>query len=299
MSIDGMENSEFLGAPERLFLFTAGNVNYGYVENAQEVTYNNIPYSSVALIDMDDLSQSLSEDSPTIEIRLDSKAPMVAQFIPYQPVSPMRVRVYRHHVDDPDGEYMTELIGEVASAALDEETGDAVLSVRMLASAFDRKVPWPAYQKQCNYVLYGPGCQVDREAYKTETTLTGVSSNRITSPDFVKDDPLWFALGYVVRVADGQVRWVIWQEDDVLVLQSPFVGAQGGDEVIAYPGCDLRKSTCEAKFDNLPRHLGFPWGPQKNPFTENIMGTGTPGGGGGGGASGSASINYNNNNSQG
>lgn len=287
MSIDIIESSQYDGAPERLFLFSVGDTNYGYVENARTVTYNNIPYASIALIEMDDIAQALSEDSPTIEIRIDSKAPMVAQFIPYQPVMPMRVRVYRHHVEDPDNEYMTELIGEVASAAIDEETGEAVMSVRMLASSFDRKVPWPAYQKQCNYVLYGPGCQVDREAYKTETTLVDVTANRIASPDFVNSDPLWFALGYVIRVADGQVRWIIWQDGDVLVLQSAFVGAKGGDEVVAYPGCNLLKSTCEEKFDNLPRHMGFPWGPQKNPFTDNIMGTGTPGGGGAGGGNGS------------
>jgi uncharacterized phage protein (TIGR02218 family) len=293
VTVDIIESSAHDGAPQRLFLFSVGNLNYGYVENAREVSYNNIPYSSIALIDMDDIAQALSEDSPTIEIRIDSKAPLVEQFIPYQPTTPMRVRVYRHHVEDPDDEYITELIGEVASAALDEETGDGVLSVRMLASSFDRKVPWPAYQKQCNYVLYGPGCQVDREAYKTETILTGVSANRITSPDFVNTDPLWFALGYVVRVIDGQVRWVIWQDADVLVLQSPFVGAQGGDEVIAYPGCDLRKITCETKYDNLDRHLGFPWGPQKNPFTDNIMGTGTPGGGAGGSVGGNSTANFN------
>lgn len=280
MSFDDIENSAYRGAPERLFLFSVGDQNYGYVERAGATTYNNIPYTALALIDMTDIAQALSEDSPTIEINLDSTAAVVAQFIPYQPAQPMRVRVYRHHVGDPDGEYLTELIGEVASAALDEETGTAMLSVRMLASSFDRKVPWPAYQKQCNYVLYGPGCQVDREAYKTETTLTDSTANRIASPDFVKPDPTWFTLGYVVRVADGQVRWVIWQDADVLTLQSPFVGAKGGDVVVAYPGCNLLKTTCHDKFNNLPRHMGFPWGPQKNPFTDNIAGTGSSGDGG-------------------
>ena len=289
MTVDVHEQGD--GSPERLFLFSVGSVNYAYLEGAEVVNRNGIDYEPLALIKMDDIEQALSEDSPTVEIEIDSKAPMVNEFIPYQPVTVMRVRVFRHHVEDEDNEYTTELIGDVVSARIDESSGNAVVSVRMVASAFDRVVPWPSYGKQCVYVPYGPGCQVDRNLFKTETTLTAVVGNKITSPDFaakaaLESDPRWFVLGYVVRVADGQRRWVIRQDDDVLTLQNPFIGATGGDEVEAFAGDDLLKSTCEGKFNNLDRHMAFPWGPQKNPFTDNIMGTGSPAGSGGSANSG-------------
>jgi len=283
MSFEDKEQSAFLGTPERLFLFTVGPLVYGYVQSAMPAAYNNITYDPVAQIDMDDIAQALSEDSPTVEIRIDASAPLVQQFIPYMPNTMMQVRVYRHHVEDADNEYKTELIADIVSASIDEETGVAILSARMLASAFDRKVPWPAYQKPCNYVVYGPGCQVNRDDFKTETLLVGIDGARISSPDFaavaaLHNDPRWFVLGYVVRLIDGQTRWIIGQEGEVLRLRSPFVGAQGGDAVVAFAGCDLLKTTCDEKFNNLPRHMGFPWGPIKNPFTDNLYGTGSAAG---------------------
>lgn len=287
MSFDVQESSAYDGAPQRLFLFTIGNLNLAYVQSATPENYNGIEYVPVPVIEMPEIEQSLSEQSPTIDITISSDTPLVAQFIPYQPTTPVLVKVYRRHVTDAENEVYTELIGEVASGRIEESTGHAVLSVRLLASAFDRVVPWPAYQKQCNYVTYGPGCQVDRNLFKTETTVLTVDGTRISSPDFAarssaEADPEWFTLGYVVRVIDGQKRAIVRQIDDVLVLRNPFVGLTPGDEVEAFAGDNLLKSTCELKFNNLPRFMGFPWGPGKNPFTDNLMGTGSPGGGGGG-----------------
>lgn len=284
MSFDDHESSAYDGTPQRLFLFSIGSLNLGYVQAAHPDNFNGITYDPIPLIEMPDIEQSLSESSPTIDITISSATPLVSQFIPYQPTAPVRVRVYRRHVTDGDSEVYTELIGEVVSGRIDEGSDTATLSVRMLASAFDRVVPWPAYQKQCNYVPYGPGCQVDRNLFKTETVVMTVDANRISSPDFAvkadtENDPEWFTLGYVVRKSDGQRRSVIRQLEDVLVLRNAFVDLRPGDEVEAFAGDNLLKSTCENKFNNLPRFLGFPWGPQRNPFTDNINGTGSPGGG--------------------
>lgn len=297
MTFDVHESSAHDGAPQRLFLFSIGSLNLAYVQGDQPESYLGVTYEPISLIEMPDIEQSLSEASPTVEVTIAADTPLVAQFIPYQPTTVVRVRVYRRHVTDGNGEVYTELIGEVASGRIDESSGTAVLSVRMLASAFSRVVPWPAYQKQCNYVPYGPGCQVDRSLFKTEATVLTVDNNRISSPDFAakasaEEDFDWFSLGYVVRKLDGQKRSVVRQLDDVLVLRSPFVGLRPGDEIEAYAGDNLLKSTCEFKFNNLPRFMGFPNGPQKNPFTENIMGTGSPGGGGG--VSDANGLNLNN-----
>lgn len=286
MSFDDHEGSAHEGAPQRLFLFTIGNLTLAYVQGDSIETHLGVDYLPIPLIEMPDIEQSLAETSPTIEVTISADTPLVAQFIPYQPTTVVRVRVFRRHVTDVANEVYTELVGEVASGQIDESTGNATLSVRMLASAFDRVVPWPAYQKQCNYVPYGPGCQVDRNLFKLETIVTNVTGTRISSPDFAakaaaESDPEWFSLGYAVRKVDGQKRAIVRQLEDVLVLRSPFVGLNVGDEVEVYAGDNLLKSTCEFKFNNLPRFMGFPWPPEKNPFTDNIMGTGSPSGSGG------------------
>ncbi len=290
MTMDARESSQNDGMPQRLFLFTMGDETFSYVNSAKSHNYNNIIYVPMQ-VTMDDLTQALSEDSPTIRIEIDSRSPLAALFIPYMPIIPVKVRVYRHHLYD--GDYKTELIGEVANGSIDAETDNCVLSVRMLASNMDRKVPWPIYQKQCNHVLYGPGCRVDREAYKVEATVTGVSGVNVQSASFLHGDPSYFVAGYMIRVATGEIRWVIAQNDDVLTLQTPFLGLQGGETVVAFAGCDLLKVTCENKFNNLPRFWGFNNMPNRNPFTDNVFGTGSPSGSGGGGSSGGNSGNTN------
>lgn len=273
MSMDSRERSQNDGAPQRLFLFTVGDEAYTYVNAPNLHNYNNVIYEPMD-ISMDDVSQSLAEESPTIRVEIDSQSRLAQLFIPYMPIEPVKLRVYRHHVGDAD--YKTELIGEVASGSIDAETDKCVLSVRLLASYMDRRVPWPVYQKQCNHALYGPGCRVDRELYKVEATVTGVAGVAVQSADFVVGDPSYFVAGYMVRAATGDVRWVIAQEDDVLVLQSPFPGLQGGEKVIAFAGCNLLKTTCKNKFNNLHRRWGFDDIPHKNPFTDNVYGTGSP-----------------------
>ena len=290
--MDSRENSQNDGAPQRLFLFTMGDQVFAYVNSPKVHNHNGVDYVPLA-ISMDDITQALSEDSPTIRVEIDSRSPLAELFIPYMPIIPVKLRVYRHHVLD--GDYKTELIGEVANGSIDAETDNCVLSVRMLASHMDRKVPWPIYQKQCNHALYGPGCRVDRELYKVEATVTGIGPATVQSPDFlVPDDPTYFVAGYMVRVSTGDIRWIIAQNDDVLTLQSPFLGLMGGEQVVAFAGCDLLKSTCEVKFNNLDRRWGFDDIPHKNPFTDNVFGTGSPSGTAGAGGGNHLSDRINN-----
>ena len=281
MSIDEIENSAHDGAPQRLFLFTMGDTTFTYVNAPRRHQHNSLWYEPL-VIRMDDITQALSEDSPTIRVELDSQSELAALFIPYMPSLPVRLRVYRHHVEDPANEYVTEFIGEVASGSIDAEADNCVLSVRMLASNMDRKVPWPVYQKQCNHVLYGPGCRVNRDDYKVETQVIGVLGNVISSPAFaIEGDPTYFVNGYVVHQATNEMRRVIAQDGPNLTLVTGFRSLRGNDVVTAYAGCDLIKKTCEEKFDNLPRFLGFPNIPNKNPFRDSVFGTGSAAGGGG------------------
>ncbi len=282
MSIDALEISDDDGTPERLFLFSMENgTNWGYVNSTSNAFYNSIIYTP-AVIDMDDISQALSEDSPTMSIRIEADAAVAQQFVPYQPLFPIRVRVYRHHFDDLDNEFKVEMIGEVINASFDEEEGMCVMQCRMVASNLDRRVPWPVYQKPCNYALYGPGCRVNKDLYRTDTNVVGILSNTISSPDFgaaasTHSDPRWFVNGWAEVFATGESRFIIGQTGDTLILQTPFITLEPNGIVRAFAGCDRSRQTCLNKFNNLDRHFGFPWPSQKNPFTDNVYGTGAPG----------------------
>ena len=276
MTIDAFEISQFSGTPQRLFLFTMGNVRYAYAQSTQGAQYNGNDYAPLS-IDMDNIMQALAEDSPTINVTLDADAAVCQQFVAYQPIQPMRLRVYRHHLTDPDEEYVTELIAEVISSSFDEETNTCTLLTRMASSKLDRKVPWPVYQKPCNHALYTVGCGVDRNAYRTDTTAQTVNGDEITSAAFAAFPDGWFLNGYATTAAN-ESRFIIYHSGALIIVQTPFVNLTPGDNLFGYAGCDRSRQTCVDKFDNYRHWLGFGWVPDKNPFTDTVWGNATPGG---------------------
>lgn len=279
MSFDDYEISPYSGTPERLFLFVSGNVQWAYNNQERDIIRGSTTYRPTAIA-MDNIVQNLGEGPPTVEITMDGATPVAQQFVPYQPVFPLLVTVFRRHRDDPDGEYIVEMMGDVASASFDEEEGLVVFSCRMVSSNFDRRVPWMIYQRQCNYALYGPGCRVNKELYKVETTATSVNDDMILSSAFAAKPDGWLRNGFVKRNSTGEVRFIINHVGGTITLQTPFVDLNPGDAITAYAGCDRSYSTCVEKFDNGPRFSGFQWMPNKNPFVDNVYGTGTPSGGG-------------------
>ena len=270
MTYPAHEESDIDSTPERLFLFYMENVEWAYVNGDTPVTYNSVGYVPT-VVGLGDYSQSLAEDSPVISIRISADSAVVQQFIPYQPSNPMRVRVYRHHFEDADMEFKAEVIGKVVNCEIDKNDEMATLSIRLSGNNLDRKTPWPIYQKQCNYALYGPGCQVNRFDFQTIGVLSIVSTDIIRSTDFASKPDGWFDNGYVTN-ATGEYRYIVHHEGDQIWLQTPFVKALPGETVFAYAGCTRLRDMCKDKFDNLGRFLGFPWVPSKNPYADSVYG---------------------------
>lgn len=272
MTFASRENTAHSGKPEQLFLFSMGAINYAYAAGRTSVTRLAQVYSPEN-IELEEISQSLAEQTPTVNIRISKTAEVCSNFIAYSPRRPMRVRVFRRHRDDPDSEYKTELIGEVVSSEFNEDEQTCTLLVRMIAHAMDRKTPWPAYQRGCNHALYGAGCGVSAALFSTPTTATTVVGNTITSAAFAAQPDGWYANGFI-ETAQGEARFVLRHVGSTLTITSPFVDLEPGGALTAYAGCDLLKATCDTKFNNLARFLGFMWIPGKNPFTDNVYGTG-------------------------
>ena len=274
MSLNDFEISEYRGTPQRLFLFTMGNKRYSYAQSTQSAFYNGDTYVPMS-IDMDNITQALAEDSPTINIKISGNAEVCQQFVAYQPVEPMRFRAYRHHLTDPDNQYVVEFIGDVISSAFDEESGECTLLTRMGASKIDRQIPWPVYQKPCNHAVYTVGCGVNKEAFRTDAEVQTIVGDEITSPDFAGYPDGWFKGGFAVT-PDNESRFIIYHDGPLIIVQTPFVALQLNDVLAAYAGCDRSREMCKDKFDNYRHWLGFGWVPDKNPFVDTVWGTASP-----------------------
>lgn len=123
------------------------------------------------------------------------------------------------------------------------------------------------YQKGCPHVLYSeqPGCGLDRETQKIETTVTAVDGLVLTVAALLAKP---YAGGYVEWEAEAGVierRFIRSFTGLELTLTQPFQGIAPPNLVTVFPGCDHTMETCD-EYGNLPNYGGFPYIPTKNPF---------------------------------
>lgn len=291
MAYDDYQNSEYGGNPILIFRFYAGARTWLYCNQKAPETRGSDVYLPLP-ISMGPTSQSAQEAPAGVEINLPSNDPLAVEFKPFLPPDPIQIDVYTRHRNDPAEEYRTVFIGECAACNFNDD-GTATITCYPLDHNLDRVTPWPVYCAQCNWAVYSVGCGVDPELFKTVGTVSAISANQVSAAAFAPLGDGWFSLGYVVRVATGDRRWVINHVGDTLTLSAPFLGLGSGETLHAFAGCDGLELTCKDKFNNLPRHVGFNDVPRKNPFTENVFGTTkSSGSAGGGGKNSSPRIGF-------
>lgn len=277
MSYDTYQTSQYGGDPMTLFRFAGGSSRlWLYTSERAAVLRGSENFEPLA-IRHSDVEQTIGEAPKPFEITVPANSDIAQQFIAFLPAEPIGVHVYARH--RPDTQYVPIFIGECESASFNED-GTATIRCQPVDYKLQRQIPWPCYSATCNWAVFSVGCGVSRDAYKIGAAITAISGFNIEAAPFDAVEDGWFNAGFVVRQSTGEVRWVVAHVGPVLTLVSPFPGFEQGETVVAYAGCDGLESTCSGKFDNLPRFSGHPDVPTKNPYRDNVFGTGTPGGGG-------------------
>jgi uncharacterized phage protein (TIGR02218 family) len=157
-----------------------------------------------------------------------------------------------------------------------------------VSSAFrigEQEAPKIILQRTCNHRLFDSGCGLVDNDFQTNGNITALSSGAtpyIEAAEFgatatAEGDVNWFALGKVM--VGTETRFCVGQSGDRLYLNAPFSSAVDvGNQANAWPGCDKRAGTCDAKFGNITNHLAWPLIPNRNPQFEALQ-TPKPGGG--------------------
>lgn len=137
------------------------------------------------------------------------------------------------------------------------------------------------YQRSCPHVLYGRGCNLDKDDFAVSSAITAVSGATVTATAAALQPDGWYN-GGMIQGPDGALRFVLAHVGSTLTLirsldsvTEGFANSgygngyglfYGGLAVNIYPGCDRTKETCDSKFNNLLNMGGFPFIPLKNPF---------------------------------
>lgn len=137
------------------------------------------------------------------------------------------------------------------------------------------------YQKSCPYVLYGRGCNLNKNDFAVSSQITGVSGSVVTATAAASKPDGTYNAG-MIQGPDGAFRFIINHVGTQLTLIRPldsltlgFANSGYGKgyglaygQLVAniYPGCDRTKETCKNVYNNLDNFGGWPFIPIKNPM---------------------------------
>lgn len=263
MSYAARETSTYSGEPFELYLFQSGADSWCLTSGDKARVYNGKTYTPETM-ERTEIDQNQEAKSGEITVTLPRTHELASRFVSYIPTSPVSLVIFRGH--DGEAEVVPNFTGRVAKA---EFTDVCKLTVSSEADLLRKRVPCQRYQNQCNWVLFGAGCGVEKVNFCVNGTVASVNGDLVTSPVFAAKPSGWLAAGYFECGFD--FRMILSHTGDTIRLIAGISGLKAGDTFSAYAGCDRTGATCKSKFDNLARFRGFDKIPWKNPFDGGLL----------------------------
>lgn len=277
---DSAESSTWDGSPLELYKFELGPVAYAYTSGDAAHNYQGLNYQPEAVW-RTELEQNDEDGAGSLTVSLPTENPVAMLFAATMPSRQVFLTVYRAH-RGAEG-YTVAFTGAVAAASFDD--GECTLTCQPDAASFQRQIPGPLYQGQCNHVLFSQteyygtggfrtdsaqsvGCNVKKALYRTAATVEDATGLTITAAAFATKPDGYFTYGHV-ELPTGDVRWITAHVGDTLTIAYP-AELSPGEVVSAYPGCDGAEETCRGKFNNIINFSGFTKVPSVNPFNSAL-----------------------------
>lgn len=263
MSYSGQESSTYSGLPFELYWITDGVTSWYLTDGDVSRSYNGQTYTPESIA-RSEIDQNQELQAGSIKVTIPRTHDIASRFISYIPAAQMAVTIYRGH--DGDSEVIVYWSGKVSSGTFADEFE---MTCVPLQDVLKKRVPAQQYQSQCNWVLYGPGCGVNRGSYLLSATISAVSTDgaTLTSSSFATKPDGWWNNGYIEF--GQEKRMVLSHSGNQVVLLTGIADLTVGSSIVIYPGCGRNASDCRLKFNNYARFWGFDRIPNKNPFGGN------------------------------
>lgn len=264
MTYDSREKSAQDGAPVELYQFSRNEKIWRYTSAGDDIGDSTATWTS-APIQRNEIEQSTEQARNALTLTVPRNFEIADMFRIAPPSDVIALTVFRYHRDEED-DVAVIWIGRVLNVSF--EGARAQMRCEPVSLSLKRQGLRRLYQKQCPHVLYGllPGCGVDRETHKTETTVTNIAGVVLSVAGLAAKP---YAGGFVEWEDDTgnlERRFIRSFDGLDLTLNFPFNGIADTDPVTVFPGCDHTMDTCDTVYNNLPNYGGFPFTPDKNPF---------------------------------
>jgi len=269
VTVDANEKARYTGAPVECFRFAIGVTIYRYTSADQTITASldgGMEEYAKEAIERGDLDYSQEDGAGNLDISVPILNPVAQSMLIEGPTQAVTVTVYRFHFADSSS--VVEFIGRVVGAVY--EAGACTLKCAPLDVSLQRLVPRLYVQSECNWALYGAGCEVAKASFKDSGTVMTFAGYQVRAAIFATRADGWYVGGWM-ELADGTRRYITAHVATAITLRSPFPVLAIGQTFDAYAGCDRTEATCLSKFNNLGKHFGFKRIPIKNPYTEGMV----------------------------
>jgi uncharacterized phage protein (TIGR02218 family) len=264
------EIANFLGRPVCLYEFVWGETTYRYTSADRVIPYGGEDYAPIAISDSGFTQGVTAQD---FTVTLPRSNPIVELFRQTPPSSSITLICRRFHKDDPDEEAVVYWSGTVANVRGKDAISAEIIGTP-LSSTMRRTGLRLCWERGCPHALYDGGCKVNKNLFKTVTTITAKTGTSVTVGSLG-------AFG-ASRYSGGFIEW---EATDEGTLDRRGIESSGGGNALnllgttdrleigmavnVYLGCDLTAATCQSVFNNLPNHGGFHFLPGKSPFDGN------------------------------
>ena len=259
---DSLELSRQSAAPIELYRFQMGSEVWRYTSADQPIVFRDFRYDPETLTrEAAKYDQEISSGSLVLSVPRVN--PVAALFIPGTPAQPVTLTLYRFHRTAP-GDVVAFPPSAVVSCEFEEAI--AKLTCATVSQLLQREIPTIVLQRQCNWALYGPGCRVSPANFTDAATVSAVAGVSVILELPTPRPSGWYDRGFL-QTESGRRAFIQAQAGDQFTLRFPLPGLEVGDPVTVTAGCDHLNTTCDQKFDNVLRFMGWPEMPTRNPFT--------------------------------
>lgn len=267
MPYDPLERSAAAGRPEELYEFTLADQSWRYTSASDNRYLNGFEFVPVRGLRRTALKQDKDggDDGITLTMPMDQDLPWLFRII--VPARTIWLKIYRRHRGDGDN-YQQVWYGRVRGCAW--KGSKAMLECDGLNSLFKRAGLRLNFDVKCPHMLYGPGCNLNKDNWRLDGPIAQIGTNFVRSSAFASKPDQWLRLGYIEL---GRYYYMISDHVGDRITTSVGIEYNADDTplvVTAYAGCDRLIDTCWDKFNNGLNSEANGWFPERNPFEVGI-----------------------------
>lgn len=253
-----MDHTTQGGEPVELFVFKQNTQTWRYTTGVNPVVYETKVYQPLP-ITHDSVQQSSDVFKNNLSITFPLSDEFARQFIISLPDFVTTITFLRGQND----QFTVFWKGRIVSANVNDYV--ITLDCESVFTSMKRPGLRACYERQCRHALYSQNCAVQSSLYRKNVQVMSAENKQITILGEMEKDG-YYTSG-IAESKDGAKRFIMKHEGQTLTLLTPFNHDVVNQEIILFPGCDHSKETCIQKFNNFDNFGGFPFIPNKNPFT--------------------------------